>query len=114
MTNIVDKVIKLSEKICNGEYPVQKLYTYGIGGFCIPRITFNILTKKEGQVVLHISTSLGATKSVPINKVEECKLMAAFEQVKTYAESLVDNILDDCLKSADVKISNVNELDCNN
>lgn len=114
MTNIVEKVIKLSEKICNGEYPVQELYTYGIGGFSISKITFNIVTKKEGRVVLHISTSLGAVKNIPLSKVEECKLMVAFDQVKTYSESLVDNILDDCLNAENHKISNVNELDCNN
>ena len=113
MTNIVDKVIKLCDKICNGNYPFQKLYVYGLGGFGISTMNFN-LSNIDDNKILHISTSLGVSKDIIINRIEECKLTVAFEQVKEYAESLVENILDDCLNVENIKISNVNELDCNN
>lgn len=110
MTNIVEKVIKLCDKICSGEYPLQKLYSYGVKGFGTSKIHFRI----DDGSFLCIDTAFGVSKEIPLDKIEECKLVIAFTNVKNYAESLVENVLDDCLNAENHKISNVNELDCNN
>lgn len=109
MNNLVEKVIKLCDNICKGVYPVEELLV--CGGKSI--LYFNDITIIAHTNTLSFSNGKGKIDT-KINEVDRAKLLIAFTDVLKFSETLVNNTLDELLNVKDPKISNVNELDCDN
>jgi hypothetical protein len=109
MNNLVEKVIKLCDNICKGVYPIEELSV--CGGNSV--LHFNDICITTYNSILSINVGKGRVE-VKINEVEEAKLLIAFNNVLKFSETLVNNTLDELLNVKDPKISNVNELDCDN
>lgn len=109
MINIVDKVIKLCDNICKGVYDIESLSVHNNKSI----LYFNniSITTYSGKLAIH--TNKGGIE-VKINEVDRAKLLIAFTDVLKYSEILVNNTIDEFLNFKEHKISNINELDCNN
>lgn len=110
MENLVEKVIKLCNRICEGNYPINSLgvFTNSESGFSINSISVYI-----NSGILEILTQKGLIRT-DINKVDQAKLFIAIQKVKDYSKQLAEDVLDEYINVEDTKISNVNELDCDN
>lgn len=109
MENLVEKVIKLCDNICKGVYRIEELSV--CGGKSV--LHFNDICITTYNSILSINAGKGRVE-VKINEVEEAKLLIAFSNVLKFSEILVNNTLDELLNVKDPKISNINEIDCNN
>ncbi len=109
MINLVEKVIKLCDNICKGVYNIEKLSIYG--GKSI--LYFNNLNITIYNSLLVFNTDKGRIQ-VKIDEIDRAKLLIAFNDVLKYSEKLANNTLDEYLNVKEHKISNINELDCNN
>lgn len=109
MGNIVDKVIKLCNRICSGNYPITILKVYNYD----KEFTINKLTIALTNDTLNIYTNEGNIY-VNITDVDRAKLVIAFDKLLTFSKQASENILDEYINVENTKISNVNELDCDN
>lgn len=109
MNNLVDKVIKLCDRICSGNYPITILKIFNFDR----EFTINKLTIAIGNDSLNIYTNKGNIY-INITDVDKAKLIIAFDKLLTFSKQSAENILDEYINIEDTKISNVNELDCDN
>nr|DAR76372.1 MAG TPA: hypothetical protein [Caudoviricetes sp.] len=111
MENLVEKVIKLCDNICNGNYPIDNLGVYKSynTGFTIN----NKLAIFINSDTLNISTNKGIL-SVNMDIVEKASIIIAFQKLEEYSKQLAETVLDEYINVENTKISNINELDCNN
>ena len=109
MENLVEKVIKLCDNICKGVYHIEELSV--CGGKSI--LYFNDMCITAHHNRLSINAGKGRIE-IEINEVDRAKLLIAFSDVLKFSEILVNNALDDLLNVKDLKIFNIDELDCNN
>lgn len=109
MENLVEKVIKLCDNICKGVYHIEELSVYGGKNI----LYFNGISVTVLQKIMAINTGKGRIE-IEINEIDRAKLLIAFNDVLQFSEILVNNTLDDLLNVKDLKISNIDEIDCNN
>lgn len=111
MTNLVEKVIKLCDRICDGNYPINTLgiYKQYNTGFTINSNLSIFLNSNT----LKVCTNKGVL-FVNMDVIETASMTIAFQKLKEYSEQLAETVLDEYLNVKNTKISNINELDCNN
>lgn len=91
MNKLVEKVIKLCDKICEDSYPITNLniYPHYHVGFTINGISIFIRVNN-----LEVHTCKGVL-CTDINTVENASLVIATQKVKEHSEKLAENILDE-------------------
>lgn len=111
MNNLVEKVIKLCNRICDGNYPINNLGVYKRynTGFTIN----NKLSIFIDSNTLKVCTHKGII-FIDVDVIEKANITIAFQKLKEYSEQLAEDVLDEYINIKDTKISNVNELDCDN
>ena len=109
MINIVEKVIKLCDRICDGNYPITTLRVFNYD----KEFTINELTIAATDGKLGIYSNRG-TICIDITEVERAKLLIAFDKLVSFSRQSAEDLLDEYVNVENVKISNVNDLDCNN
>lgn len=111
MTNLVEKVIKLCDRICSGNYPINNLrvYEHYDTGFTI---NYKLSIYIDSNT-LKISTNKGIL-FVDMDIIEKANITIALQKLKEYSEQLAESVLDEYINIEHAKISNINELDCNN
>ena len=91
MNKLVEKVIKLCDKICEDNYPITNLniYPHYHVGFTINGISIFI---RANNLEVHTCKGVLCTD---INTVENASLVIATQKVKEHSEKLAENILDE-------------------
>ena len=93
MNKLVEKVIKLCDKICEDNYPITNLniYSHYNIGFTINGISIYVRSN-----VLEVHTCKGVLRA-EINTIEQASIVIAFQKVKDHSDQLAENILDEYL-----------------
>lgn len=93
MNKLVEKVIKLCDKICEDNYPITNLniYIHYSIGFTINGISIYVRSN-----VLEVHTCKGVLRK-EINTIEQASIVIAFQKVKDHSDRLAENILDEYL-----------------
>lgn len=91
MNKLVEKVIKLCDKICEDNYPITNLniYSHYNVGFTINGISIYI---RANNLEVHTCKGVLCTD---INTVENASLVIANQKVIEHSEKLAENILDE-------------------
>ena len=103
---MIDKIIKLCEHICSGNYPINDLLVILDSRLYIN--DFSILLK-EKEHSLFASNRVGKVHIYNISDLDMNRLRLRFSQVKAYSEKLLKDSLDEAIKET-IKINNLNDL----